>query len=296
MRCFEKINKARQMINVLITGVSSGIGEAIANSCVERGYRVFGSVRTEAQAEACTQKWGATFTALLMDVRHAQAVYENARQVEKALQGEPLQILVNNSGVVKASPLELQPGSEIREMFEVNVFGLIEVTKAFLPLMKFKKRKGETTSKIINISSTAGEIGIPFLGGYVATKHAVEGLSHAWRRELLPFGIDVVIVGPGNVITPIWDKAKQETVISESPYRNQFQNFFDYSFAQGMKGMKPEEIARVVDNIIGTSKPKVRYAPVAQKLMNWYFPKCISARALDSIMFKNMNMKKLYSE
>jgi short-subunit dehydrogenase len=282
--------------NVLITGVSSGIGEAVVANCVEKGYRVFGSVRTEQQAKKCQQKWRTGFTPLVMDVRNADTIRQSFEKVKYDLANERLHVLVNNAGIVKAAPLELQASSDMKEMFEVNVFGLIEVTKTFLPLMKFKARNGSTKSKIINISSVAGEIGAPFLGGYAATKHAVEGLSHSWRRELMPFGIDVVVVGPGNVITPIWDKAKEETVIVDSPYKEQFKRFFDYSFAQSKKGMKPMEIAKVVSNIIASDKPKVRYAPVAQKFANWYIPRMLSARTLDSIVFKTMNMKKVYSE
>ena len=283
------------MTNILITGVSSGIGEAIAESCIRKGYRVFGTVRSDDHSKKCLKKWGQMFTPLVMDVRQADTISESVSLVKRVLKEERLHILINNSGVVKAGPLELQSQTDIREMFEVNVFGLIEVTRAFLPLMKFERRN-KSTAKIINISSTAGEIGIPFLGGYVATKHAVEGLSHAWRRELMPFGIDVVLIGPGNVITPIWDKAKRETIFDESPYKEAFRNFFDYSFAESAKGMKPEEIANVVIQVIETEKPRVRYAPVAQKLMNWYIPKLISPRALDSILFRNMKMSKLYSD
>jgi short-subunit dehydrogenase len=284
------------MINILITGVSSGIGEAIADRCINKGYRVFGTLRNQQNADKCAKRWGNRFIPLILDVRQPQTIQQCFETVKRELQGENLHVLINNSGIVKAAPLELQSSEDIREMFEVNVFGLIEVTKTFLPLMKAGKRNGSQSTKIINISSTAGAIGIPFLGSYVATKHAVEGLSHAWRRELMPFGIDVVVVAPGNVITPIWDKAKAETVIEDSPYKVQFQAFFDYSFAESTKGMKPEEIAAVVSEVIESTKPKVRYAPVAQKLMNWYIPRLISPRTLDSIMFKNMKMQKLYQD
>jgi len=283
------------MINVLITGVSSGIGEAIADSCIAKGYRVFGSLRNEDQSRACSKKWGQLFTPLLMDVTNTSAIQECVTLVKTKLNGERLHVLINNSGIVKAAPLELQSKADIREMFEVNVFGLIEVTRAFLPLMKFTQKNGRS-SKIINISSTAGEIGIPFLGGYVATKHAVEGLSHAWRRELMPFGIDVILVAPGNVVTPIWNKAKEETIFDESPYKKSFRNFFDYSFLESVKGMKPEEIASVVMGAIVSARPKVRYAPVAQKLANWYIPRIISSRAFDSLLFKSMKMEKLYKD
>jgi short-subunit dehydrogenase len=282
------------MVNVLITGVSSGIGEAIANKCVQKGYRVFGTVRSESDLKRCSQNWGNMFIGLIMDVRKPDTIKQGFEKVKGGLNCQRLHILINNSGVVKAAPMELQSSDDIREMFEVNVLGLIEVTKIFLPLMKFKKRAKETTSKIINISSTAGEIGIPFLGTYVATKHAVEGLSHSWRRELLPFGIDVIVVGPGNVVTPIWDKAKVETVIQDSPYKDAFQNFFDFSFNEVKKGMKPERIASVVMHIIQSNKPKVRYAPVAQKLANWYIPRLVSHRTLDTILFKNIKMRKVY--
>src|SRR5262249_6243470 len=117
-----------------------------------------------------------------------------------------LDALVNNAGIALPGPLSEQDFSEIRRMFEVNLFGLLAVTRACLPLLGMREGHPRRPGKIVNISSGAGKLSMPFLGAYVASKHAVEGLSASLRRELMPWNIPVVVVGPGNVRTPIWSK------------------------------------------------------------------------------------------
>lgn len=280
------------MRNVLITGVSTGIGEAIAAMSIQKGYRVFGSTRKESDAYSCSQKWGKLFVPLIMDLRDEGAIKSNFDKVKEILKGEKLHVLVNNSGVAHAGPLELQEMNEIREMLEVNVLGVISTIQTFLPLMKQGKADKTFTTKIINISSGAGQLTIPFLGAYVASKHALEGLSGSLRRELMPFGIEVVVVGPGNVVTPIWDKAIKNTSFDESPYKKVFKNFFEFMVTEGRKGMSPEQIANIVLRIMHSAQPKVRYAPVAQKFANWYLPKLLPHRTMDKMLFKMLKMEK----
>lgn len=281
------------MRNVLITGVSTGIGEAIAAMSITKGYRVFGSTRKESDANSCSLKWGKLFVPLIMDLRDESAIKSNFDKVKEILKGEKLHVLVNNSGVAHAGPLELQDMNEIREMLEVNVLGVINTIQTFLPLMKQGNADTAFTTKIINISSGAGQLNIPFLGAYVASKHALEGLSGSLRRELMPFGIDVVVIGPGNVVTPIWDKAVQNTYFDESAYKKVFKNFFDFMVTEGRKGMSPEQIAHIVLQIMYTRQPKVRYAPVAQKFVNWYLPKLLPHRTMDKMLFKMLKMEKI---
>lgn len=281
------------MKNVLITGVSSGIGHAIASNCIKQGFRVFGTVRNDGDANKCSAEFGSSYVPLIMDIKNEVSITNSFEKVKKELKGERLHVLVNNSGIAKAAPLELQKIEEIRETFEVNVLGLLLVTRAFLPLMKQRKESDDQSSKIINISSVAGKSGVPFLGAYVASKHAVEGLSVSLRRELMPFGIDVIVVGPGNVVTPIWDKAVKNTTFDESPYKTSFQKFFHYMITEGSKGVKPEQIAQLVMKIMESPNPKTRYAPVAKKIANWYLPRIIPGRMLDKMMFKMLDMKKV---
>ena len=178
--------------SVVVTGVSSGIGLGIAESLVAEGVRVFGSVRKREDANRLEQHFGARFVPLTFDVTDLSAVKAASRQVRDALGGEPLLGLVNNAGVGTAGPLLHVPLDEVRRQIEVNLIGSLSVIQQFAPLLcaRTKSRAG----RIVNIGSTAGRIGIPFMGAYSASKHAMEGLSESLRRELLLYGIDVITV------------------------------------------------------------------------------------------------------
>jgi NAD(P)-dependent dehydrogenase (short-subunit alcohol dehydrogenase family) len=209
------------MQSVVITGASTGIGWASAKLLLDRGFRVFGSVRKQADAERLSREFGANFTPLLFDVTDAAAVLSAARLVGDALNGETLAGLVNNAGIAVAGPLlELSP-DEFRRQMEVNVIGPIIVMQAFAPLLGADPSLRGKKGRIVMISSLAGRNGNPFTSAYSASKHALEGLSESLRRELMLFGIDVIIIiAPGAVKTPIWSKAEEIDIASyqDSPY------------------------------------------------------------------------------
>jgi short-subunit dehydrogenase len=146
---------------------------------------------------------------------------------------------------------------------------------------------------IVNISSGAGKISIPFLGAYVASKHALEGLSNSLRRELMPWDIQVAVVGPGNVKTPIWDKTGGEALYDHTSYGPAYRNFVRYMFAGAKKGMAAGEIADLLVKIMESPAPRPRYAPVAQKLANWTLPRLLPDRQMDRMMFKALGMKRV---
>src|SRR5262252_3430181 len=187
----------KHMQSVVITGASTGIGHACAKLLLDRGYGVFGSVRKQADAERLKSEFGANFTPLLFDVTDEAAVLAAGRKVRQALAGETLAGLVNNAGVAVAGP--------------------VLATQAFGPLLGADPSLKGPKGRIVMISSVAGKNGNPMSAPYCASKHAVEGLSESLRRELMLFGIDVIIVAPGAVKTPIWSKAEQMDL---SIYRN----------------------------------------------------------------------------
>lgn len=152
---------------------------------------------------------GESFTPLLFDVTDAPAIQAAVEQVRTALGEEDNLVgLVNNAGVAVAGPLMHLPVAELRQQFEVNLFGLVAVTQAFLPLLGARPDTTVMPGRIINLSSVSGRIAYPFMGPYAASKHALEGLSDSLRHELI-YGIDVILIEPGSVRTPIWDKAEQ---------------------------------------------------------------------------------------
>jgi short-subunit dehydrogenase len=177
-------------------------------------------------------------------------------------------------------------------MFEVNFFGLVALTRACLPLLGVGgERRAAQPGTVINVSSGAGKLGIPFLGGYVASKHALEGFSQSLRRELMPWGIRVVVVGPGNVKTPIWNKAGDEAAYASGPFGRVYANFLRYMREGEKKGMEAEEIALLLARILDSKDPKTRYQPVAQKFANWTLPRLLPDKAMDRLLFKTLGMR-----
>ena len=208
------------MQSVVITGVSTGIGWATAKLLLDRGFRVFGSVRKPADADRLKGEFGANFVPLLFDVTDEAAVLAAAREVRAALDGETLAGLVNNAGIAVAGPLLRTAADEFRRQMEINVIGPIISTQAFAPLLGADPSLKGPKGRIVMISSVAGKNGNPLSSAYSASKHAIEGLSESLRREMMLFGIDVIIVAPGAVKTPIWGKADDVDVSAyqNSPY------------------------------------------------------------------------------
>ena len=184
---------------VVVTGASSGIGEATALRLANAGFAVFAGVRREEDAEALRLRG---VRPVRLDVRDAAQVAAAAQEVRGALGPAGLVALVNNAGVVVPGPLEFVPLDKLRGQFEVNVIGQVAVIQAFLPLLR------ETRGRIVNISSIDGRIATPLLGPYVASKFALEGLSDALRRELRPWGIQITLIEPGAIKTRIWEKGR----------------------------------------------------------------------------------------
>ena len=275
---------------VVITGVSSGIGNATARLYLSKGYRVFGSVRNVNDAQKLKALLGLDFYPLVMDVSKWDEIEKCAEAVRNELNGKPLDCLINNAGMALAGPLEYQNIQDIQNMFNVNVIGLINVTRAFLPMLKVKSLSTNRAGKVINISSVAGKISAPFLGAYASSKHAVEAISASFRRELMPYGVDVIIIGPGNVRTPIWNKAARLTEYDHTSYKKAYRNFIDYALEGEKKGMAPEQIAEVILKASEAAQASARYAPVAQKVINWILPRSFSDRTLDKIFYKNFKM------
>src|SRR5229473_2837070 len=205
------------MKSVVITGASTGIGRASAKLLLDKGFRVFGSVRKQADADRLKGEFGANFTPLVFDVTDEAAVLAAAREVRAALNGETLAGLVNNAGIAVAGPVLELSADDFRRQMDINVIGPVIATQAFGPLLGSDPSLKGPKGRIVMISSVAGKNGNPLSAPYCASKHAIEGLSESLRREMMLFGIDVIIVAPGAVKTPIWSKAEEVDI---SAYRN----------------------------------------------------------------------------
>ncbi|GAB4021793.1 SDR family NAD(P)-dependent oxidoreductase [Spirosoma koreense] len=269
---------------ILITGVSTGIGYGAARQFIRRGYTVFGSVRTQADADQLQQEFGENFTPLLFDVTDAEAVHKAGALLAERLHGEGLGGLINNAGVAIGGPLQYQPLETVRRHFDVNVLGLLQVTQAFLPLLGARPDHPVQPGRILNISSVNGQVAIPFMGAYVGTKHALEGLSHSLRRELALFGIRVIIIGPGAVKTPIWQKGTDISAYKTTAYYPAMQWFRKQVEASEAGGLSIHAVGERIVDIYEKKHPNIRYALLPNKLTGWIVPHLIPDRVLDWVL------------
>jgi NAD(P)-dependent dehydrogenase (short-subunit alcohol dehydrogenase family) len=280
------------MRSVVVTGASTGIGYATTKFLLDKGFRVFGSVRKQADADRLKGEFGANFTALLFDITDEAAVLAAARDVRATLNGETLAGLVNNAGIAVGGPVLELSADEFRRQMNVNVIGPIIATQAFGPLLGTDRELKGPKGRVVMISSVAGKNGNPLTSAYSASKHALEGLSESLRRELMMFGIDVVIIAPGPVKTPIWSKG-QEAVNTDnyknSPYLPALQKVSAYMKQLDAIGLPPERIAERVFDALTLPHPKVRYqiAPdPLRHIVTTYLPK----RMVDRIIAKRLGL------
>jgi len=279
--------------DAVVTGASTGIGRAAVKVLVGHGWRVFAGVRKRADADSLRQEFGDKVVPLLFDVTEASAVRAAADEVRAKLGGQTLKGLVNNAGMGLGGPLMHQPVDEIRRVFEVNVFGAVTVSQAFIPLLGADKTLAGGPGRIVNITSVGGILAPPFIGDYVMSKHALEAFTDTLRRELLLYGIDVIAIGPGAVATPIWDKAEQSdlSAYANTDYAESVKKFFDFFITRGRKeGLPPAIIGETIYTALTAAKPKARYAVVPKKFANWTIPRLLPKRTLDRIIGKGLGL------
>ena len=280
--------------SVVITGASTGIGWATAKVLLDKGFRVFGTVRKQSDADRLSVEFGSDFVPLLADVTNEAAVQQAAAKVGEMLGRARLAGLVNNAGIVVGGTLLHLKPSEVRRQIEVNLIGPLMVTQAFAPLLGSDPEKTGRPGRIVQISSVSGKMGIPFVGAYSASKFALEGMSESLRRELMLYGIDVIVVAPGPVVTPIWQKGEEADysrydVTDYGPVIQRFRAFFA---EEAKKGLPAEELGRVIHHALTVSKPKVRYAVVAHRFKDWTMPMLLPKRVLDRIIGKQLGLVK----
>jgi NAD(P)-dependent dehydrogenase (short-subunit alcohol dehydrogenase family) len=274
----------------VVTGVSSGIGFATARVLAGHGVHVFGSVRRAEDADRLKAELRERFTPLVFDVTDADAIRRAVPVVADQLGGDTLFGLVNNAGIAVGGPLIHQPLDEVRRHLEVNTLGTLAAVQAFAPLLGTDRSRRGPPGRIVNISSVAGRISAPFLGAYAASKRALEGMSHSLRRELLLYGIDVIIVNPGSVVTPIWDKAEQNTPsrYAGTDYEPMLRRFLASALRSGRSGLPPEAVGEVVWRALTARRPRTFYPIVRRRLLDWTIPLALPARLIDRLIARRL--------
>ena len=231
---------------VLITGASSGIGLSTANFLLEKGFVVYGTSRSTAKAASFN------FNLVALDVLKVDTI-NNAVATVLEKEGR-LDVLINNAGMGITGPVEDTPTDEMRKVFDTNLFGAVDVMKAVLPQMR-RQKKGT----IINVTSIAGYMGLPYRGLYSATKGALELVTESVRMEVKSFGIDVVNIAPGDFATNIAAGRYHTPVFENSAYKEVYEANLALMDAHVSSGMDPIEMAKAVYKIIETKNPKVHY-------------------------------------
>jgi len=235
----------------IVTGATRGLGRALAEELASRGHRVYGTGRSWPEDQE-----GLPFRALTMDVHDDASV---SRATAQVLEEEGrIDVLVNNAGISLSGPVEETPMDQARKVFETNYFGAVRMIRAVLPAMR---SRGEGT--IVNVGSAAGKIGIPFQSHYAASKFAMEGLTEALRHELIPQGIRVLLIEPGDVRTTIWE-CSEHVIPEASPYAGALSRFHEAKKKEmGNAADPPGKVAREIADIIGSSGRKLRH-PVSK--------------------------------
>jgi len=214
-----------------------------------------------------------------------------AREVRAALNGETLTGLVNNAGIAVTGPVLGLAADEFRRQMEVNVIGPIIATQAFGPLLGSDPSLKGPKGRIVMVSSVAGKNGNPFSAAYAASKHALEGLSESLRREMMLFGIDVIIIAPGPVKTPIWSKGEEVdiTAYKNSPFFPALERARKFMMHLGEIGLPPEKIAERIADVLTSAHPKVRYQ-IAPDPMRHLMTAVLPKRMVDRIIAKRLGL------
>ena len=278
--------------SILITGVSSGIGHGTLSYFVKKGFHVYGSVRNSKDANKLKKIFRENFTPLIFDVTKEAQVKKAASIVKKDLKNSNLLALVNNAGVAISGPILLQKVKDFEKQININLNGAFRVLKFFAPLCGAEKNNNSKKGVIFNISSISGKIGMPGVGAYTASKFGLEGLSHSLRRELIRYGVDVVIIGPGPIKSEIFDKIDKKFLetLKKSDYAKMAKNI-----PKRMKNAKkiafpPEEVGKLIFNALHDPNRKTRYTITPNKLMYWTLPMLITDRMLDKMVTKRSDI------
>ncbi len=251
---------AKEKGAVVVTGASTGIGRATALHLDAQGYRVFAGVRKTADANKLKKDGSENLTPVTIDVTKQRSIDAARQKIQRAVGKRGLAGLVNNAGIAGAGPVEHLPVEDFQRVIDTNLVGQYAVTQAFLPLL----RRGDGTT--VFITSIGGRVANPFFGPYNAAKFGLEGLADALRREIKPWkGMNVVVIEPGSIATPIWEKGRDNSQLASLPpearrlYGKQLERMTELTRETEDRGLEPIEVAKVVEKSIRKRNPRARY-------------------------------------
>ena len=284
------VNAAR---SVLITGASTGIGAACALDLDKLGFRVFAGVRKPADGESLQRQASERLTPITIDVTVSETIANAVAALEAEIAADGLFGLVNNAGILVPGPLECVPLDDLRRQYEVNVFGVVAVTQAMLPLVRTAK------GRIVNMGSISGKAAPPYLGAYSSSKFALESITDVLRMELQRWKIDVAIVEPDSVATPIWGKLLQTATEMglhlpasvRSLYEQDLASMSEASQQMDKSGMPVERVVRAVRHALTSRWPKTRYPVGSRTHLAFWAARHLPDRMRDGFMRRAMGMK-----
>lgn len=291
------------MRSVLITGASTGIGRAAAQRLDRGGWRVFAGVRKQKDADALAAAGSERLVPLILDVTEQGQIEAAAERIGEragALHG-----LVNNAGIAVPGPLETLPIDDFRRQVEVNLTAQVAVTQAMLPLIRRapvvpfgppasarNRAAGATRGRIVFVSSIGGRVAFPFAGAYHAAKFGIEAVGDVFRQELMPWDIEVSIVEPGSIDTPIWDRGQSEadaigdraSAAQEQLYGQAIEGFRHVTRETAERGISPEKVAEAIEHALTARRPRARYLVGADAKVQARLGPVIPTRLWDRIV------------
>lgn len=251
---------AGQQRAVVVTGAAKGIGRACVLRLSRAGFRVYAGVRNAADGETLRAASGTLVVPLHIDITDADTIAAATAAIRSDLDGMPLIGLVNNAGIAIAGPLEFLPLEDLRRQLEVNVVGQVAMTQAMMPMLRAAR------GRIVNMGSISGRSALPLVGPYAASKHALEAITDSLRVEVLSAGVDVVIIEPGVIATPIWQTSIAEAVkmLENAPqavhhYGRLLKRIGEQASRAGSRGLPADVVARVVEKALTVRRPRTRY-------------------------------------
>ena len=280
---------------IFVTGASTGIGRATALRLDKLGYPVFASVRKQQDADSLRKAASGKLTPVLMDVTDEDSIARARDEIAGALAGTALWGLVNNAGISFRAPLEYTPMADFRRLYDANVFGLLAVTQAFLPLLR------QSRGRIVNVSSLTSLWVTPFHGIYSSAKMAVNGISEALRMELTPLGVKVILMIYGGVQTELWDRVEKATTDLACHYPPEFNQLyaarqrraFEYFATAGRSGLPASQAAEPIVHALTSPDPQRVYLAGPGARMASILTKILPGKLKERFIIKSMGLDKL---
>ena len=278
--------------SVLITGASTGIGEATALYLDRMGFQVFAGIRRQDDADKLRKNGSDRLTPIFLDVTDPTMIQTSVKTVSGAVGDFGLDGLVNNAGISQGGPLEFIKIDDLRKILETNTVAPVAITQAFLPLLR--KAKG----RVINMGSISGRLALPLLGPYAMSKYGLEAFTDSLRREVSRWGIKVSILEPGHISTPIWSKARERITKHRQDWPAEFEPLYGKLLDEIAKNiaeetahsLPPEAVAKVVHQALTAKRPRTRYVVGKDARLGIWLTRLLSDRMVDYLIQQKMKI------